>query len=454
MDRMINEEVQMNTKLKNEFNASQVLEELRLEKENQQKPIIKIYLAILNNGPLRSEMTATVIPQMQRTPGIKLIWENPDKTWANPISSNRNKIVKRFLATNCDYLLMIDDDVVPLHNPCELIYADKDIIGSPALVRSAGNIATWTAYIPHPNKIGYSAVDLDSVDDLFDIIEVAIVGTGCILIKRKVLENLKAPFHSEFDDDGIQTYGTDFAFCRKATQANYKVYTTVHRRCEHFKKVGFSDITAWDSINYCDRSNVIYNIPWGEKNISQKDWSFIKIFTDKIKPKRILEFGTGLSSFLLSEICEVVSYEIHQEYARLMNVKRLELGEKNNLHIELWNGHTISKDLQTHLNVAEAAKEKTFDLVFINGPDEKRIGGVGRDEVIRIASKISNNIIIRDAGMPEEIASQRKYLRGTFKLVRKSGNHLARCHYWERRPYFTTLEELKKQLLAKKDKEE
>jgi len=403
-----------------------------METEKQQK-MQKVYLAILNDGHLRREMITTVFPAMQKTEGVQLVWENPSKTWANPISSNRNKIVKRFLETDCDFLLMIDDDVVPLHNPCELVYADKDIIGSPALVHSAGQIFNWTAYIPHSDGIGYSAIDLDSFDDMIDILEVAIVGTGCILIKRKVLETLKAPFHSEFDDDGIQTYGTDFAFCRRATNAGFKVYTTTHKRCEHFKIVGFSDIDAWDSINYFCRDNVNYNIPWGEYSITQKDWNFIKAIIEEERPKRILEFGSGLSSLLLSEFGEVTSYETDPEWKAKIEAKKL---TKNDLRIILWDGHNfpITDDSPYY--------HSKFDLVFVDGPKEKLKGGIGRDTAIRIASQVSDNVIIHDAGRCEEEIAQRKYFRSIFKLVKKSGNHVIRCHYWKRRSYPVTLEDI------------
>lgn len=396
----------------------------------------KVYLAILNNGIMRPEMTATVIPAMQKTKGISLLWEHPDKTWANPISSNRNKIVKRFLETDCDFLLMIDNDVVPLHNPCELVFADQDIIGSPALVRSAGKIMTWTAYIPHDSGYGYSAIDLDSYDDMFDMLQVAIVGTGCILIKRKVLETLKAPFHCEFDEDGVLTYGTDFAFCRKATQAGFKVYTTMHRRCEHFKTLGFSDISGWDIVDYFDRSNSIYGMPWGGYNISQKDWHFIKLVMGYIKPKRVLEFGSGLSSLLMSEKCEVISYETDPDHAKEIGAKRT---NKNNLIIKLWDGKTCP-------DPAELIATK-IDLAFVDGPQAKVKGGVGRDEATRIAAQISDNIIVHDAGRSEEDIYQRKYLRSIFKLTRKNGTHLSRCHYWARRPHPVTLEDVKEQMI-------
>jgi GT2 family glycosyltransferase len=402
---------------------------------------IKVYFALLNNGPIRREMSTIVIPAMQKTPGVELVWENPSVTWANPISSNRNKIVKRFLETDCDYLLMIDDDVVPYHNPCELVFAggNTDVIGCPALVRASGQTIVWTAYIPHSDGIGYSAVDLDSFDDMFDLLEVAIVGTGCILIKRAVLEKVREPFHSEFDEDGIQTYGTDFAFCRRATKAGFHVYTTVHRRCEHFKTVGLNDFDAWDSINYFCSDNAKFGIPWGEYSITQKDWNFIKAIIKGLGVEKILEFGCGLSSLLLSELCEVISYETDNEWKEKIESKVL---PQNNLTVKLWDGVNFPRDL-IKVDAKQGVKTPKFDLCFVDGPKEIRKGGAGRNMSIHIASKLSDHVIVHDAGRPDEEKFQRAHLRSVFKLERKSGNHMTRCNYWKRRPHPVTLEEIK-----------
>lgn len=405
----------------------------------------KVYFALLNNGPIRREMSSTVIPAMNRTKGVELIWENPNKTWANPISSNRCQIVKRFLATDCTHLLMIDDDVVPLFNPCELVYVDRDVVGAPALVRSAGQTMVWTAYTVHSSGQGYSAIDLDSIDDMFDVIEVAIVGTGCIMVKREVLENIKQPFHSMFDDDGIQTYGTDFAFCRRVTDAGYKVFTTTHKRCEHFKELGLSNITAWDLVDNFDTANSKYGLHWGDYAITQRDWNFIasraahirlnQIDLDPLKPLpklKVLEFGAGLSSLLLSETCKVVTYETDPEYKKLIEAK---ITDQNDLEVRLWDGVTPAEVLFGHPRTSY----DRFDLVFVDGPKDTRKGGVGRSEAIRTASQVSDNIIVHDAGRQEEWAYQRKHLRGIFKLERKSGSHMTRCHYWKRRPKPVTI---------------
>ncbi len=383
-------------------------------------------------------MSSTVIPAMNLTKGVELVWENPNKTWANPISSNRCQIVKRFLATDCTHLLMIDDDVVPLFNPCELVYIDRDVVGAPALVRSSGQTMVWTAYSAHSEGVGYSAIDLDSIDDMFDVIEVAIVGTGCIMVKREVLENVKEPFHSMFDDDGIQTYGTDFAFCRRATDAGYKVFTTTHRRCEHFKELGLSNITAWDLVDNFDLSNSKYGLHWGGYAITQRDWKFIKTYTDGVcfpinrdtSKLKVLEFGAGLSSLLLSETCKVVTYETDPEYKELIESK---ITDQNDLEVRLWDG------VRPPALFLSQTSNEDFDLVFVDGPKDTNKGGIGRSAAIHIASQVSDNIIVHDAGRSEEWAFQRKHLRGIFKLERKSGSHMTRCHYWKRRPSPVTI---------------
>jgi len=374
----------------------------------------KIYLATLNSGTLRREFAWYVLPTLRGTKDVEIIWENPGLTWANPISSNRNLITKRFLETDCEWLLQIDDDVVPHCNPAEFIYANRDIVGFPARVRSTGQTICWTAYRDHPSGVAYSAVDFTQLDDMMDLMEVEIVGTGCILIHRRVLEVLKAPFHSEFDDDGVQIYGTDFAFCRKAKKVGFHIYTAPNYTCEHFKKVGLNDIQGWDDIRGFDKSNTPYEIPWGGWAITQKDWKFIQQVMKELKPKRILEFGCGLSSLLMSEMVEVVSYETDDEYIQMIFRKQ----KNNKLFLRKWDG------ISTFL-------DRKFDLAFVDGPPGD---GIGREHSLRIASENCEAIIVHDAGRRAEQHWQRKILRGKFAMIRNSGDHETRCALWVKRP--------------------
>ena len=388
---------------------------------------IKLYLAILNNGWLRREMSAQVIPAMSSTKGVKLFWEDPKKTWANGISVNRNRIVKRFLQTDCDFLLMIDDDVVPWHNPAELVFADMDIIGSPARVRQNGNVVNWVAYIKHPDNDGYVGIDLSRVDSDIDLLDLkdGVVGTGCILIKRKVLEAIKAPFNCEYDEDGDCTFGTDFAFCRRAYEAGFKIWVSPWRICEHFKDgFGLNDMDAYDESEFHDDSPSRYKMVWSFMSIIQKDWKFIKSILVKNEIKTVLEFGSGLSSLLISEIAEVTSYETDRKYADDILSKRIVVagGQTiNNLLIRMWDGKDVDDDLPK------------YDLAFVDGPLGKSSGGMGREHSIRIAAEHADRIIIHDAGREDEWKWQMKILRPNFKRVSWNGAHRGHCAYWVRK---------------------
>jgi len=383
----------------------------------------KVYLATLNGGTLRREFSWHVLPAMQNTKGVELEWENPGLTWANPISSNRNLITKRFLQTDCEFMIQLDDDVVPLCNPAELVHANKDIIGLPALVRSTGQTIVWTAYRDHPSGDCYSAIDFTQLDDMVDLMQVEIVGTGCIIVHRRVLEKLKAPFHSEFDEDGVQKFGTDFAFCRKARAAGFNIYTAPNYPCEHYKKVGLCDIQGWDSIRHFDKSNAKYELPWGGWSISQKDWKFIQQVISELQPERILEFGAGLSSLLMSEKVPVVTYETNEGYAKEINDKRTDY---NKLEIRMWDGVNFPQ-----------TNEK-FQLAFVDGPPGESTGGIGRQHSLTEAAKLCDVIILHDAGRYPELHWQREILRGKFARIRNSGDHETRCALWARRPKAVT----------------
>ena len=224
---------------------------------------IKLYFALLNHGWIRNEVAAHQLPQMQKTPGVELRWEQPWMTWHSPIYSNRNKIVKRFLASDCDFLMMQDDDVIPVgHNPAELVHANKDIVGCPAKVRSEGGTLDWVAYVKNEELGGYVTCNLAAAPTTADLLEVDIIGTGLIIIARRVLEDprMRGAFLVENDEDGICTWGTDFAFCKRARANGYQVYTTPHRICEHIKEIGFNSLSGYDDSDNPNPANAPYKM--------------------------------------------------------------------------------------------------------------------------------------------------------------------------------------------------
>ena len=374
-----------------------------------------LYFALLNHGTMRTSFVTDVLPSMRKTPGVELHWEHPAKTWDHPISSNRNRIVQRFLQTDYDFLLMVDDDVVPLHNPAELVYANADIIGCPALVRQNRSNINWVAYVKHPTEDGYGPVDFAGIDDDVDLLKVDIVGTGCIIIARRVLEHpdMKAAFNCEYNEDGITTSGTDFAFCRRAKRAGFEIYATPKRVCEHYKEVGLLEMDGYLRTEGVDPAPVKYGIPYGTMAITQKDWHFIRDIIHRNKVSSVLEFGAGLSSLLISEIASVQTYETDQKC--LDNILSLKNG--NQLSVEWWDG-------------TDTKIESGFDLAFVDGPLGRINGGPGREHSIRLASEYANCVIVHDAGRDDETKWQEKYLRPKFKLKAQSGHHRTRCNFW------------------------
>ena len=355
-------------------------------------------------------------------PNVNLHMENPSITWGIPITQNRNKIRKRFLATNADFLLMFDDDVVPQFNPAEAVFMNKDVLGFPTRRRS-GQRLEWVVYAKHPTlKDKYSSIDLNKVRGDADLLKVDAVGTGAILIKRKVLEKIKRPFEDIFDDEGIRILGQDLNFCRKATEAGFEVFTAPKMICEHIKDHGLVNMDGYFVSQAGDKNQERYDIPWGEGEIIEKDWDFIEqIITDE-KLKTVLEFGAGFSTLLISEIAEVDSFETRVE-KRLQIKAKLPKDRKVNFYI--WDGKTKPD--------SGRVKER-YDLAFVNGPQSATLGTqTGRQVSIEVAAECSDRIIIHDAGKMHEAMLQEKYLRKDFWLVARNGWHQQRCHYWKRK---------------------
>jgi len=381
----------------------------------------KIYLVILNEGWIRCEHINTVL-MMLGTGNVKIHLENPAISWGIPIANNRNKIVKRFLETDADFLLMFDDDVVPAFNPAQAILYDKDVLGLPTR-RRTGQRIEWVVYAKHPVvKNRYAAIDLDKVRSDADILKVDAVGTGAILIKRKVLETVKAPFMDVFDSDGLRILGQDLNFCQKAIEAGFEVFASPKMICEHVKDFGFVCQDGYYISQAGDKNQEKYSSVWGGEEIIEKDWDFIEQIIRDEKLKTVLEFGSGFSTLLMSEIAKVDSFETNPK--RLEEIKA-KLPRGRSVNFFLWGGRVIP----------DSGKLKAkYDLAFIDGPESaSNISQVGRQVSIEIAAKYSDRIILHDAGKIHEAMLQERILREDFSLIARNGWHQTHCNYWRRK---------------------
>ncbi len=195
-------------------------------------------IAILNQGDIRPEL-ADLLSRLEKQRKYNLMITYPAK---KPISYNRNTICKRFLETDYDYLLMIDGDCVPTNKLLDLADYDKDIIGG-----------TCFGFV---NKMIVPFCMKRRDDGRYDVIDTALnngviecdaLGSGTMMIARRVLENLPYPFRNEYDPEGIKTKGLDFNFCRRAKLLGYKVWCDTDMFVSHWAIVDL--LFMWQTFN-------------------------------------------------------------------------------------------------------------------------------------------------------------------------------------------------------------
>ena len=192
---------------------------------------IKIYLAILNEGTIRVEL-AKLINYWQAKGDYDIYISYPD---GKPIESNRNQIVKDFLASDCEWLVQLDDDIVPPPNYLDLVLYDKDIISGVCYAYRQDSIIPLI--MEKNNKDGlWKNKDCNSEEGL---IEVDAMGTGAIITHRRVFNKAmqKHPFQSVWNEDGTRKKGQDLYFCEKAKAQGFGVWCHLQYKCSHIVEI-------------------------------------------------------------------------------------------------------------------------------------------------------------------------------------------------------------------------
>jgi hypothetical protein len=180
------------------------------------------------------------------------------------VTQGRNLCVAEFInhPDNYDYLLFIDSDIdFESKTIFKMIGADKDIIACPYPMKMIDEDKLWhklkhTDLIKTKNdivKAGYTfPIKLDTKKEIISdhgVIEVTHAPTGCMLIKREVIEKMikhhpeleiyqpsiingkeskKENFYNLFDTlHDVETkryFGEDFGFCQRWTDMGGKVH--------------------------------------------------------------------------------------------------------------------------------------------------------------------------------------------------------------------------------------
>lgn len=193
----------------------------------------KIFVAILNQGWIRPEL-ASLIGILRSDPRAQI-----DIAYCNlrPAEDNRNNTVKIALEKNYDFLISIDHDTVPLHNIIDLALLDLDVVGC-AYPQWNMSDPKFPIYFLGMDKVGNAYAEHKQKDGLQ---EVDAVGSGAIVIARRVLEKVNEPFVRKWHN-GFSITGLDFYFCEKAKAQGFKIYCHYNYLADHFKELSLLDV--------------------------------------------------------------------------------------------------------------------------------------------------------------------------------------------------------------------
>lgn len=150
------------------------------------------------------------------------------------VAVNRRRICQRFLETDHDVLVMVDDDVAPPSHAAELIDGldEYDIV--------AAAVPMFNPAV-HPRPVFMASrfsedgrlVPVTPIDGL---VECDSVGTACIAIRRHVIEELHWSFREQLNEGGGIT-SDDTSFCETARDHGYTIACDFGVVCEHITTV-------------------------------------------------------------------------------------------------------------------------------------------------------------------------------------------------------------------------
>jgi GT2 family glycosyltransferase len=198
----------------------------------------RIFIAIPNNGWIHTELMIRLI-EWTHDPELSIHLKAP--IGLVPHDNARNTCVKEFLEDYYDYLLFIDNDIVPPPNALrELLNADKDIIAPLCL--------TWKdddngLGFPMPVALRYNEEGLYKPYYGKGIEETDAITGGMFLVKREVYEKMDRPFAFTYHTNGTVIYSEDFYFCQQAQKLGYKLYTHYELICKHYKNIDIKEVS-------------------------------------------------------------------------------------------------------------------------------------------------------------------------------------------------------------------
>lgn len=160
---------------------------------------------------------------------------------------------------------MIDSDIVPPPNYLNLVNFQKDIISGLCFAFTKGNIYPLIlkkdkVKVAESKYYPYKSIHPDKWTGL---IECDAVGTGAVILSRRVLEAVPYPFRNEYHPKtGEKMLGLDLNFCRRAKMLGYKVFCHTDYQCSHhtrmdLKTIYYTMTKTFEGIETLDKEKTI-----------------------------------------------------------------------------------------------------------------------------------------------------------------------------------------------------
>ena len=200
------------------------------------KPLKDVFIAV----PTKQDITAALVPKLikyhELGADVNIIVSSPLVDYA------RNKCVQMFLKTKKKYLLFIDSDNVPdVDAPQRLLKHKKPIVGGlyNCLMTSRTGQNTLVPSAFALMVAGRPLTDAVTVKPNTGMQKVAMVATGCLLIHRKVFEQMPEPwFTYEWLDARHDAYnGEDVYFCIEAGKRGIEMWCDTDCKVLHLKNI-------------------------------------------------------------------------------------------------------------------------------------------------------------------------------------------------------------------------
>lgn len=144
----------------------------------------------------------------------------------------RERLAEGALAEGCDYLLMIDDDMLA---PPDLFYKlaahNKDIVAALAFTRNPDHkpvIYETVEGFSHETGKSYGFTRFVNNYPRNQLVECDAVGFGAVLIKTDVFKKLPQPWFF-----GMERTGEDITLCVKAKKAGFQIFMDTSLKLGH-----------------------------------------------------------------------------------------------------------------------------------------------------------------------------------------------------------------------------